>query len=83
MDWDISIKEQLELMSQALRDWRRNVDHFSNDSPYGTNWDFFSFGHCLEVLLPKPRVDPYRVTLTEKRNRITFTLTIRSSHQTN
>jgi len=49
VDWDIDIKEQLELMSQALCQWRKHMDNFSYEYPYGTNWDFFSFGHCLEA----------------------------------
>lgn len=38
-------------MSKALKQWREGIDDISNDRPYGNNWDLFSFGHCLEVVI--------------------------------
>ena len=45
-DWDIDIKVQLHLMSNAMKQWRTDI---TKDNPYGKNWDLFMFGHCLEV----------------------------------
>lgn len=52
-DWDIRIKSQLHLMSDALKQCRHGADEISNNYPYGKEWDFFSFGHCLEVYSKK------------------------------
>jgi len=50
-DWNIDIKFQLDLMSNALKKWRKGVDEISDQYPYGHQWDIFYFGHCLEVFL--------------------------------
>jgi hypothetical protein len=49
VDWDIDFKTQLHLLSNALAEFRRGSDNITNTHPYGTDWDYFSFGHCLEV----------------------------------
>ena len=37
-------------MSNGLREWREGDQHdVTDDRPYGSEWDIFMFGHCLEV----------------------------------
>jgi hypothetical protein len=51
-DWNIDIKNQFNLMSNALNEWRKDIKDVSTDHhPYGTEWDIFMLGHCLEVML--------------------------------
>lgn len=49
-DWHVDIKTQMHLMSKALGQWRTNIGDVTIDYPYGTQWDIFTIGHCMEVL---------------------------------
>jgi hypothetical protein len=80
-DWDIDIKAQLHLMSNAMKQWRTDI---TKDNPYGKNWDLFMFGHCLEVY--PFRVSPHsncRATSTKAKNPTLFTQTPPSCQKTN
>ncbi|KAL9134167.1 MAG: hypothetical protein Q9175_004653 [Cornicularia normoerica] len=47
VDWDVAIKEQMPLISDAVRNFSR-VDP-SDPAPYGRSWDVLWLGHCGEV----------------------------------
>jgi hypothetical protein len=56
VDWDIAIKEQMSLISDAVRNFTR-VDA-NEDAPYGRSWDILWPGHCGEVINPDtPRLE--------------------------
>lgn len=44
VDWDISVKEQMKLLSRAIRDFTGTPA--SDPRPYGLDWDILWFGHC-------------------------------------
>ncbi len=46
VDWDLSIKEQMQLISDNVRNFT-NVYRI-DQTPYGRNWDVFWIGHCGE-----------------------------------
>ena len=46
-DWDVAIKEQMPLISDAVRNFSR-VDP-NDPAPYGRSWDVLWLGHCGEV----------------------------------
>jgi hypothetical protein len=68
-DWNIDIKNQFNLMSNALKEWRKDTKDVSTDHPYGTEWDIFMLGHCLEVMFELM----VRDVSTKSRNHISFT----------
>lgn len=47
VDWDIAIKEQMPLISDAVRNFS-HVDP-SDPAPYGRSWDVLWLGHCGEI----------------------------------
>ena len=47
VDWDVAIKEQMPLISDAMRNFSR-VDS-SSPAPYGRSWDVPWLGHCGEI----------------------------------
>ena len=47
VDWDVAIKEQMPLISDAVRNFTQ-VD-LSDPAPYGRSWDVLWLGHCGEV----------------------------------
>jgi len=56
VDWDIAIKEQMSLISDAVRNFT-HVDA-NEDAPYGRSWDILWPGHCGEVTDPDtPRLE--------------------------
>jgi len=69
-DWNIDIKAQLSLMSDALREYLNGRDNVTATSPYGIGWDYFSFGHCLEGSTHTPFVvaNKVRIVSTERKN---------------
>ena len=46
VDWDVAIKEQMPLISDAVANFSR-VD-LNNPAPYGRSWDVLWLGHCGE-----------------------------------
>ena len=46
VDWDLSLKEQMQLISDNVRNFT-NVYRI-DQTPYGRNWDVFWIGHCGE-----------------------------------
>jgi hypothetical protein len=46
VDWDISIKNSMKLLSDAVRKF--TMTDSSNRSPYGHSWDLLWIGHCSE-----------------------------------
>lgn len=50
VDWDLALKDQLLLVSDAVRNFT-GVD-VSDPSPYGRKWDVLWLGHCGEYTLP-------------------------------
>jgi len=56
VDWDIAIKGQMSLISDAVRNFTR-VDA-NEPAPYGRSWDILWPGHCGEVTDPgTPRLE--------------------------
>ncbi|CAF9922743.1 hypothetical protein IMSHALPRED_005751 [Imshaugia aleurites] len=47
VDWDVSIKEQMSLVSDAVRNFSQ-VDP-NDPAPYGRSWDILWPGHCGEL----------------------------------
>ena len=47
VDWDIAIKEQMSLLSDAVRNFSQ-VDP-NDPAPYGRSWDILWPGHCGEL----------------------------------
>ena len=55
-DWDISVREQMKLVSLNIRYFMNTPD--SDVSPYGAEWDVLWIGHCGKVTEPlTPRVE--------------------------
>ncbi|KAK3672446.1 hypothetical protein LTR78_007753 [Recurvomyces mirabilis] len=46
VDWDLALKDQMLLVSDAVRNFTRA--DASEPSPYGRNWDILWLGHCGE-----------------------------------
>lgn len=46
VDWDITLKDQIRLISDAVRKFTNVPD--SDPSPYGHDWDILWIGHCGE-----------------------------------
>jgi hypothetical protein len=51
VDWDVTIKDQLALASEAVREFTQAPA--SDTSPYGRHWDLFWIGHCGEATDPE------------------------------
>ncbi|KAF8846662.1 hypothetical protein BDZ45DRAFT_682402 [Acephala macrosclerotiorum] len=59
VDWDVSIKEQTKLISDAVREFTYATD--DDDGPYGRKWDILWLGHCGEPT----RLDTRRIQFTD------------------
>ena len=46
VDWDVTVKDQMRLISEAVRDFTY-VD-LDDPTPYGHSWDILWIGHCGE-----------------------------------
>ncbi|KUJ13305.1 uncharacterized protein LY89DRAFT_687467 [Mollisia scopiformis] len=46
VDWDVSIKEQMKLLSDAVREFTYAAPE--EEGPYGERWDVLWLGHCGE-----------------------------------
>jgi hypothetical protein len=46
VDWDVSIKNSMKLLSDAARKF--TLTEKEDRSPYGHSWDLFWIGHCAE-----------------------------------
>ena len=54
VDWDLAIKDQMRLVSQAVR----NFTNVQDTTPYGSNWDVLWIGHCGDTLRADvPRIE--------------------------
>jgi hypothetical protein len=47
VDWDVAVKDQIRLMSDAVRNFTKVAS--SDPSPYCRNWDILWIGHCGDV----------------------------------
>lgn len=50
VDWDVTIRDQMKLVSRNVRAFTRMSDEDS--TPYGSAWDVLWIGHCGEVTGP-------------------------------
>lgn len=65
MDWDVSIREQMKLVSDAVRNLTKTPE--TQSAPYGRDWDVLWIGHCGEyweesfetILFEDPAVCPH------------------------
>lgn len=49
VDWDVSIKDQMRLLSEKVREFTYDDDgEGGGEAPYGRKWDIFWIGHCGE-----------------------------------
>lgn len=46
VDWDVSIREQMKLVSDAVRNFTKTPE--TQSAPYGRAWDVLWIGHCGE-----------------------------------
>jgi hypothetical protein len=69
-DWNIDLKIQLSLISNAMNQWRADV---TRDNPYGRNWDIFMFGHWMEVPPSLILLTVLRGATTRAKNHTSFT----------
>jgi hypothetical protein len=76
-DWHIDIKIQLNLMSQAMKEWGRT--DVTKDYPYGRDWDIFMLGHCMEVPLFATHHSDFRDASIKAKNHISYILILVSS----
>ena len=57
VDWDVRIKDQIQLISDNVRNYTKCPD--SDSAPYGTDCDVLWLGHCgsiIEDWIPAPRI---------------------------